>query len=80
MCASASRGDKVLDMIYMFFNEHKGVRRLGLLVWFALTAWATYRIFSNMTEVSPAVASCYATLVGAAAAYGWQYITHRRGE
>ena len=70
----------MFNLICKFFTDHKGVRRIKLLVMFGLGVFATLQVFLNMTEVSTGVAACYSTLIGACGFTGWKYMDSRGRE
>ena len=57
-----------MDWLHRFFNEHKGVRRIGLFVSYLFTGFALWHIMFNIvkivTEATPAGAAIIATVFG----------------
>lgn len=69
-----------MESLINFIEKYKGVRRTKLAIMFGLGVFATVQIFLNMTEVSPAVATCYSTLIISAGALGVKYSDDRKNE
>lgn len=67
-------------LLISFFEQHKGMRRLSKSVLLILVIFATWRIFMNLTDVTPSAAVCYSTLVSMFGAAMWKYMDVRQKE
>ena len=72
--------ETVVGWLDRLFNQHKLVRRIGVIGVFALIAFATIVIFSSLGDISMPVASAYGTLCALLAVVFKFYADSRAGD
>jgi hypothetical protein len=70
----------MLDLIDRLFNQHKLVRRLGVIGVYFLIAFATFVVFTHLGRVSAPVVAAYGTLCGLLAVVFKFYTDARSGD